>query len=102
MTTPNGDDTDNGHPTGEEEPSGGSLSASAELEQALREAEESVDAREAAKAGAAAGGPESADKMLLEAMSNELQLVKEKFEGAYSLTSAGFAAMNACGSDAAS
>ena len=82
MTT-NGDDTELGSRVDEEaeggEPSAGSLETSAELEQALREAEESVDARAAEKA-AGAGGAASADKMLLEALSTELQSLKEAYE----------------------
>jgi molecular chaperone GrpE len=78
VTTPSDDDTEAGQPN-EEEPSGGSLSASSELEQALREAEQSVDARAAAKASGS-GGAHSADKMLLEVLSNELQTLKEHFE----------------------
>lgn len=76
MTTPNGDDTEPGDET--EEPSGGSLDTSSELEQALREAAESIDARAAARS--AAGGAGSADKMLLEALSTELRSLKERFE----------------------
>lgn len=78
MTTPNGDDTTPGSEG--EEPSGGSLDASSELEQALREAAEAIDARAAERAAAAGGGAGSADKMLLEALSTELQSLKEKFE----------------------
>ena len=66
--------------TAEGEPSGGTLAASDELEAALREATEAVEAREAerqADASTAAGSP---DKVLLEALSEELQSLKKEFE----------------------
>lgn len=84
MTTANGDDTQKSHPDGDpvagEEASAGSLEASAELEEALRQATESVEAREAERGSAGGEGAASADKMLLEALSAELQSLKEKFE----------------------
>ena len=57
------------------EPSAGALPASEELEAALREAAASVEAREAGP-----GQSPSADEMLLEALSAELQAGKEQFE----------------------
>lgn len=85
MTTPNGDDTRSGQQAGDpadEEPSGGALAASDELEAALREATQSVEARAAERQGAPGGGAGagSADKILLEALSEELQVLKQKFE----------------------
>jgi molecular chaperone GrpE len=81
VTTPNGDDTrssQEGRDPADEEPSGGTLAASDELEAALREATESVEARAAERQGGTGAG--SADKILLEALSEELQALKQKFE----------------------
>ena len=61
-----------------DEPSGGSLPPSDELEAALREATESVEARAAERDGGSTSG--SADKVLLEALSEELQSGKQQFE----------------------
>jgi molecular chaperone GrpE len=86
VTTPTGDDEaprDDG-PTRievEEEPSGGSLAANEELEAALREATESVEAREAVRS-VRLGDPTSADKVLLEALSEELQALKREYDQA--------------------
>jgi molecular chaperone GrpE len=64
-----------------EEPPGGTLAANDELEAALREATESVEAREAERqAEPRSGEPASADKILLEALSEELQAGREQFE----------------------
>jgi molecular chaperone GrpE len=86
VTTPTGDDEapprDDG-PTRievEEEPLGGSLAASEELEAALREAAESVEARASGRGAGLHGDPSSADKMLLEALSEELQALKREFD----------------------
>ncbi len=76
--TISGDDTDTSQELPEEEPSGGSLTASAELEEALRQATESVEARERESDADSKSG--SADKVLLEALSAELQSLKETFE----------------------
>jgi molecular chaperone GrpE len=78
VTTPNSDDPADGRQDAEDEPSGGSLGANAELEEALRQATESIEARESGRG--AGEGQGSADKMLLEALSAELQSLKEKFE----------------------
>ena len=63
----------------EDQASGGNLPPSDELEAALREATESVEARHpdrpAAPAASSAG-----DKMLLEVLSEELQLLKREYE----------------------
>lgn len=66
----------------EDEPSVGSLSPSDEMEAALREATESVEARQSGRRGEGQGkgGGSSADKMLLEALSEELQTGKQQFE----------------------
>ena len=64
-----------------EEPSEGSIATSEELEAALREATESIEAREAeVETEADAGEPASADEILLEALAQELQVGKEQFE----------------------
>lgn len=81
MTTPGDEKEPSGLPEDDEEPSAGSLAASEELEAALREATESVEAREAERHGGNPGrGVSSADKVLLEAMSAELQAGKLHFE----------------------
>jgi molecular chaperone GrpE len=61
-----------------EEPSGGVLAANEELEAALREATEQVEAREAERPPAAEAT--SSDELLLEALSEELQGGREQFE----------------------
>ncbi len=64
-----------------EEPAEGTLAASEELEAALREATESIEAREEKRQTQASGGESaSADKILLEVLSEELQSGKEQFE----------------------
>ncbi len=81
MTDPKTPTTDDDtEPSQADEASEGALAASAELEEALREATESVEARAAARAASAPGGPGSADKVLLEVLSQELQSLKQKFE----------------------
>ena len=66
---------------------GPTISASDEMEAALREATEALEASEADENGGAAGGdaPSSADKMTIELLSQELQDLKnlheEKIEG---------------------
>jgi molecular chaperone GrpE len=66
---------------------GPTISASDEMEAALREATEALEASEADESGGAAGGdaPSSADKMTIELLSQELQDLKnlheEKIEG---------------------
>ena len=65
---------------GTDEPSVGALPPSDELEAAMRAATESVEAREVERQ---AGSPETAasvDKVLLEALSEELQAGKQQFE----------------------
>ena len=79
MTTPNGDDIQD---PDEEEPSEGSIAASDELEEAIRRATQSVEAREATRGSAVTGGSGSADKVLLEALSEELQTLKKEYEQA--------------------
>jgi len=68
----------------DEEPSEGMLDAGEELEAALREASEALEARELARAGDGGEAPEarptSADKMTIEALSEELQSLKERYE----------------------
>ena len=75
----------------EEEASGGSLPASDELEAALREATESVESRHSARQADGEGEAErerggspsfstSGDKLLLEALSEELQSLKREYE----------------------
>jgi molecular chaperone GrpE len=73
----------------EEEASGGSLPASDELEAALREATESVESRHSDRQGdgegegggsTATSNPNSGDKLLLEALSEELQSLKREYE----------------------
>ena len=59
------------------EPAGGSIPASEELEAALREA---TAALEAGQAGGR-GGDASPDKLILEALSGELQSIKKEYEG---------------------
>jgi molecular chaperone GrpE len=81
VTTPNGDKPENDDPTmAEDEPSGGTLAASDELEAALRAATEAVEAREAGRHGAASNSASSPDKVLLEVLSEELQSLKKEFE----------------------
>lgn len=81
MTTPGDGDDRQDDPSGDE-PSGGVLAASDELEAALRAATESVEAREAErKSGHGHAGGASTDKVLLEALSGELQALKKQFEG---------------------
>jgi molecular chaperone GrpE len=72
-----------------DEPSGGALPASDELEAALRAATESVEALQAERGGSgstenpgagSADGAASADKVLLEALSEELQSGKQQFD----------------------
>ena len=80
MTTPgDGDDVQD---PGADEPSGGVLAPSDELEAALRAATESVEVREEARKGAGGSsvGGSSADKVLLEVLSGELQTLKKQFE----------------------
>jgi molecular chaperone GrpE len=75
----NDDDT----PLGDDEHSDGpSIEAGSELEEALREATEALEAREAPdrKAGSA-DSPGSADKMTIELLSQELQDLKVLYEG---------------------
>ena len=61
----------------DEEPSEGALEAGEELEEALREASEAVEARE--QSGDETGtAPTSADKMTIEALSEELQIVTNR------------------------
>ncbi len=79
MTTPNGDDRRDGDDP-EEEPSEGSIPANDELEEAIRRATQSVEAREASRGPAVAGGSGSADKVLLEVLSEELQSLKKEYE----------------------
>jgi molecular chaperone GrpE len=66
----------------EEESEGGELDISNEMEAALREAEESYDERksQAGEGQGEAGGPESADKMTIELLSQELQTLKTEYE----------------------
>lgn len=66
----------------EEEAEGGELDISDEMEAALREAEESYDERkiQAGEGKGEAGGPESADKMTIELLSQELQALKAEYE----------------------
>jgi molecular chaperone GrpE len=65
----------------EEEAEGGQLDISDEMETALREAEESYDERKTEPGGDPAGaGPESADKMTIEVLSQELQALKTEYE----------------------
>jgi molecular chaperone GrpE len=60
------------------------IEASDEMEAALREATESMEAREAARAEAQGGevnpGPETADKKTIELLSDELQALKAQHE----------------------
>jgi molecular chaperone GrpE len=60
-----------------EEASAGSLSPSAELEAALQEASDAVEAQEARRRG---GRGQSVDKVTIEALSNELQSLKGEYE----------------------
>jgi len=76
VTTAGDDDQD----SGADEPSGGVLSPSDELEAALRAATESVEAREGDRKGGSVSGAGSADKVLLEVLSGELQALKKQFE----------------------
>jgi molecular chaperone GrpE len=84
VSTPNGDDSDNiqtGQDAVDDEASAGSLGASDELEEALRQATESVEARAAEReSGVVGSAADSADKVLLEVLSQELQSLKQKFE----------------------
>jgi molecular chaperone GrpE len=70
------------HPEEEEEGSEGTLPPSDELEAALREATESVEARAAGKAAEAGASADSGspDKIIIEALSDELQLLKKEFD----------------------
>ena len=63
-----------------EEPSGGILPASDELEAALREATESVESIHAERAGPVDSGGSSPDKIVIEALSEELQSLKKGYE----------------------
>jgi molecular chaperone GrpE len=64
------------------EASEGGLPASDELEAALREASESVEAREEARQESQTGAekPSSADELIMEALSTELQSLKGEYE----------------------
>ena len=73
-----GEESEGWQALGEDEPSGGSLSPSDELEAALAEASEAIEERQADKAAPVAGG--SADSVLLEALSTELQALKSAYE----------------------
>jgi len=64
-----------------EEAEGGSLTPSAELEEALREASEAVEGRHAGDLRAADAKP-TADKMTIELLSGELQALKAEYESA--------------------
>lgn len=63
-----------------EEPSGGVIPPSDELEAALREASEAVDAKDQSHGPTATGAGESADKLMLEALAGELQALKAEYE----------------------
>ena len=66
-----------------EEPSGGTLAPSDELEAALREASEAVEARTSAASddsGKEKSGANAIDKATIEALSNELQELKTRYE----------------------
>lgn len=63
---------------GEDE--GPSLPPNDELEAALQAATESVEAKESGRAVARATGDASADKVVIEALSDELQSLKKEFE----------------------
>ncbi|MEE8581634.1 MAG: nucleotide exchange factor GrpE [Myxococcota bacterium] len=64
-----------------EDDSGGALTPSSELEEALEQASVSIEARHEAKKTETKGGEvPSADKMMLEALSNELQSLKAEYE----------------------
>jgi molecular chaperone GrpE len=83
----NGEATPNGEgqaPAGAHavEPSEGSLPASDELEAALREASESVEARQEAREDTQKGAEKasSADELIMEALSTELQSLKGEYE----------------------
>ena len=66
---------------GEEEDDGLRISASEEMEAALREATEAVEERERETAGAGApGGASSADKLTIEMLSEELRALKTEFD----------------------
>ncbi len=75
------DESGHGEIVDGQEPSGGVLPASDELEAALREATESVEARHSERAEATGGGASSSpDKILIEALSEELQSLKKEYE----------------------
>jgi len=79
--TKNSDDIESGaEPGGSGE--GPQLTGTEELEAALREALESKEARESAHAGGGQGGEEplSMDKITIQALSHELQGLKQAFE----------------------
>ena len=63
-----------------EESSGGTLEPSSELEDALREASDAITASEGRRKAAGSGGTSSADQMMLEALSSELQALKQEYE----------------------
>jgi molecular chaperone GrpE len=63
-----------------EEADGGSLAPSNELEAALQEASDAVGQGKARGESAAASGAGSADKVVIQALSTELQALKEQFE----------------------
>ena len=63
---------------GDVEDTGPKIEASSEMEEALREATESMEARE--KGAAATSGASSADKMTIELLSTELQELKKLHE----------------------
>jgi molecular chaperone GrpE len=71
-----------------EEPTGGTLAPSDELEAALREASEAVTGRERGQTPVAGGSGEAqaagAEEMLLEALSTELQTLKTEYEASQS------------------
>lgn len=75
MGTEETDPTDSGD-------EGPALPPNDELEAALREATESVEASQASRAAAGAGatGDASADKLVIEALSDELQSLKKEFD----------------------
>jgi len=68
-----------------EEPSGGTLAPSDELEAALREASDAVAQRGAqSETGSAGSGGGGSEGILLEALSNELQSLKAEYESSQS------------------
>jgi molecular chaperone GrpE len=82
VTEPTGKDELRPDDAAEEEDCGPALPPNDELEAAMREATEAVEADEAARevADARATGDASADKLIIEALSDELQSLKAEFE----------------------